>query len=357
MFKKILKVLLILIAAVILAAAGLIGYLTVTEYRPGAVEYLTVDAGQQQKTVKKGDLLGVLTFNTGYGALGRDEDFFMDGGKSVRPKNREEVTGNVNAILTALRNPVPGQKADILLLQEVDVNSTRSWGINEADEYYHDLKMNRAFAKNYSCAYVPYPLPPIGRVESGLCTLTDLNVTEAVRESLPVPFSWPVSVANLKRCMLIERVPVEDSNQELVIINVHLEAYDDGEGKIAQTKQLMDVISMEYRKGNYVIVGGDFNQSFEDALGVWPEQEGDLWRPGTLLNADLPKGFRYLFDASVPTCRSLDKPYSGDRTTTQFYVIDGFIISDNLKVNHIETVDLNFQNSDHNPVFLQVTLQ
>ena len=38
------------------------------------------------------------------------------------------------------------------------------------------------------------------------------------------------------------------------------------------------------------------------------------------------------------------------------YVIDGFIVSDNLKVNLIQTVDLNFrQYSDHNPVLLQVT--
>ena len=43
-----------------------------------------------------------------------------------------------------------------------------------------------------------------------------------------------------------------------MVFNLHLEAYDNGEGKIAQSKKLADVLSQEYAKGNYVIAGGDF---------------------------------------------------------------------------------------------------
>lgn len=211
-----------------------------------------------------------------------------------------------------------------------------------------------AFAHNYKCNFVPFPWPPIGKVSSGLATYTTLAVTEATRESLPVPFTWPVRVANLKRCLLIERVPVADTGKELVLINLHLEAYDDGEGKAAQTKQLMDIIGAEYRNGNYVIAGGDFNQTFE-GVSAYPVLNDAYWQPGKLSNADLPSGFRYLYDESSPTCRLLNQPYTGDRERSQFYVIDGFLVSDNLKVNHTETIDLNFKNSDHNPVVLQVT--
>jgi len=45
-----------------------------------------------------------------------------------------------------------------------------------------------------------------------------------------------------------------------VLVNLHLEAYDSGEGKIAQTKLLVEFLEQEYAKGNYVIAGGDFNQ-------------------------------------------------------------------------------------------------
>ena len=122
------------------------------------------------------------------------------------------------------------------------------------------------------------------------------------------------------------------------------------------TKQLMQIIAAEYRNGNYVIAGGDFNQTFEGA-DTFPVLDESTWQPGKLYNSELPAGFSYVFDASKPTCRLLDKPYDGDRENAQLYVIDGFIVSDNLKVNLIQTVDLNFQYSDHNPVLLQVTPQ
>lgn len=55
-----------------------------------------------------------------------------------------------------------------------------------------------------------------------------------------------------------------------MLVNLHLEAYDDGEGKIAQTKQLREFIQSEYEKGNYVIAGGDLNQVFPGSLERLP---------------------------------------------------------------------------------------
>ena len=58
-----------------------------------------------------------------------------------------------------------------------------------------------------------------------------------------------------------------------------------------------------------------------------------------------------------PTCRSLDQPLVGaDLSTFQFYLIDGFIVSNNVQVNLLETDDRGFICADHNPVRLQVTL-
>ena len=54
------------------------------------------------------------------------------------------------------------------------------------------------------------------------------------------------------------------SDKELVIVNVHLEAYDSGEGKEAQTKMLAELLKKEQEAGNYVIAGGDFNQAFSN---------------------------------------------------------------------------------------------
>ena len=349
---RIIKVFLGLLLLVVLAAGGLLGYLSLTEYRPDDIEPLEVVQAARKDNVRVGERLDVLSFNTGYCGLGREQDFFMDGGSMVRPRSEEDVRANLNGILSELVR----QNVDIYLLQEVDFDSWRSYYTNQADTYRHGLSLNMACAYNFKCEFVPFPWPPLGKVESGLVTFTGLNVTEATRESLPVPFSWPVSMANLKRCLLIERVPVEGTDRELVIINLHLEAYDDGEGKRAQTEQLMQILAAEYRNGNYVIAGGDFNQTFEGAAS-YPLLDESFWQPSKVYVSDLPNGFSFVYDDATPTCRLLNKPYDGERKNAQFYVIDGFIVSDNLKVNLIETVDLNFQYSDHNPVLLQVTPQ
>lgn len=345
------KVLLAALSAVLLAAAGLIAWLSIKEYSPADVEVLDVNGAQSSRKVRVGETIDVLTMNIGYGSLGAEQDFFMDGGSMTRPENEADVEENMRGILSGLML----RKADIYLMQEVDRDSYRSYRLDEGEMLRRGLGRNMAFAYNYNCDFVPFPWPPIGRVKSGLATYTAFEVIEATRESLPVPFSWPVRAANLKRCLLIERIPVENSDKEMVVINLHLEAYDDGEGKVAQTRQLMQILKAEYAKGNYVLAGGDFNQVFEDAQGMYPLLDESYWQPGVLKNSDLPDGFRYVYDASVPTCRLLNEPYSGDRSRTQLYVIDGFIVSDNLHVNLVETVDLNFAYSDHHPVFLQVT--
>ena len=152
-------------------------------------------------------------------------------------------------------------------------------------------------------------------------------------------------------------LPIEGSDSQLVLVNLHLEAYDDGEGKIAQTKQLMSFLEAEYQKGNYVIAGGDFNQVFPGALEAWPNTHPENWIPGVLEESSLPEGFSFVCDLDTPSCRLLNQPYDpSDTVTTQHYVIDGLIVSPNVTVKTAETLDLGFANSDHTPIRLTVTL-
>ena len=46
-----------------------------------------------------------------------------------------------------------------------------------------------------------------------------------------------------------------------------------------------------------------------------------------------------------------------DKKNFQYYVIDGFIVSANIQINSCRTQNLQFQNSDHNPVVMEVTLK
>ncbi|MEA5013578.1 MAG: endonuclease [Candidatus Limiplasma sp.] len=350
--RKLARLLGILVAVALVAALGLIGYLTVNEYRPQDIEAVQLNLAARQDVPVLGSRYTLVSWNLGYACLGRDQDFFMDGGTMVRPDQKQTVEENLSGILGVLS----AQKADLYLLQEVDQNSHRSYSINQVQTLRHGLSLTSAFALNYKCDFVPFPWPMIGKVESGLMTLSGLKVAEATRESLPTPFSWPVRVVNLKRCLLVERIPISDSEHELVLINLHLEAFDDGEGKKAQTRQLMEILKTEQRNGNYVIAGGDFNQSFPGVTEIYSQLSENYWQAGQLSESDLPEGYAYAFDASVPTNRAVRESYSGDRKNSQFYVIDGFILSSNIKINHLETVDLNFEYSDHQPVRLEFTL-
>ena len=252
-------------------------------------------------------------------------------------------------------------RADMILLQEVDINSDRSYRTDERAILKQAMPGGRdAFAYNYKALYVPYPLPPIGHVESGLYTLSRADIREAERISLPCPFSWPVRTVNLKRGLLVSRIPLAHADdkpeRELVLINLHLEAYDDGAGKEAQTRKLLNVMMNEYAAGNYVIAGGDFNQQFSNVASPYLSA-GAPWKPGIIDTEEFEPDFYAYMDTSAATCRSLDKAYAGaDPDHFYCYMIDGFIVSSNVQVHSVETVDTRFLYSDHNPVRMTFTL-
>ena len=138
---------------------------------------------------------------------------------------------------------------------------------------------------------------------------------------------------------------------------MHFDAYDNGKGKEEQTKVLAKVLKEELDKGNYVIAGGDFNQIFSsEDKSLYPQQKGK-WAPGEIDVTKIKGDFEFLMDEKVPSCRSLDQPYvDADKEKFQYYLIDGFIVSKNVKINSLKTEDLGFVNSDHNPVILNVTI-
>lgn len=352
MAKKIIKIVLIVLGVILVLVAALFGWLTIAEYKPAAVEDVAVVRAGTDSALSAGEngtAISVLTWNTGYAGLDKGADFFMDGGTGVRAKDEAAVRAN----LSGMAGYIAALSPDFCLLQEVDADSTRTFGIDERETY---AAADSAYALNYSCPFVPYPLPPIGRVHSGIYTLTDYQIRASERVALPSPFSWPVSTANLKRCLLVSRVPLEGADKELVLINLHLEAYDDGEGKAAQTAMLKGIIEQEYAAGNYVIAGGDFNQSFPEALDAYPIKNAELWTPGLLSDSDLSAGWHFGYDVTTPSCRLLNQPYDPDSPETQYYTIDGFILSPNVELGSVETLDAGFEWTDHNPVLLNVTL-
>ena len=296
--KKVLKVLLCIAVLLVLVIAAALGVFTLTEYRPADTETVVADHAAKAE-LTAGESLTLVSWNVGYGALGDNADFFMDGGTSVYTADKDRLGSNLEGIRDRLIELNP----DLVILQEVDINSSRSYGTDERTILKDAMPEGyESFAYNYKALFVPYPVPPLGHVESGLYTLSRAEARTAERISLPCPFSWPIRLVNLKRGLLVSRFPVKDTEKELVLINLHLEAYDSGEGKEAQTRQLVSFMLAEYAKGNYVIAGGDFNQRFTNIdQSAYPVYEG-MWQPGEISAEAFGSDFTLLMDNRVPSC-------------------------------------------------------
>ena len=124
--KKVLKAIGIILLLVALVAVTVVAYLTVDEYRPGEVENLEI-AGEATSQMAKGKSIRVMSWNLGYGALGDNADFFMDGGKMVYTADEERVKKNLDDIAAEVDKIAP----DILIAQETDLSEARSYFINE----------------------------------------------------------------------------------------------------------------------------------------------------------------------------------------------------------------------------------
>ena len=192
--KKFFKILLILVLAVVLALGALIGWLSATEYRPASIEALAPLSAAAAEKLPQGAELSILSWNIGYAGLGAGSDFVLDGGENMRAADKATVQRYLAGIDAAVR----GGDYDLVLLQEVDTNSSRTYAIDEAAA----LSFGDAyFAPNYSCGFVPNPntyfIDPMGRVNSGLMTCSEYKIGSAERRSLPCPFSWPLRIVNL----------------------------------------------------------------------------------------------------------------------------------------------------------------
>ena len=125
----------------------------------------------------------IVTYNVGFGAYTPDFSFFMDGGKSSWAKSKDSVIETIGECIKTLQDIDP----DISLIEEIDLNATRSYHVPELDYFARDLAYeNYVFAVNYDSAFLFYPLTqPHGKTLAGIGTFSKFPITSAVRRSFP----------------------------------------------------------------------------------------------------------------------------------------------------------------------------
>ncbi len=325
---------------------------TITDYRPKPVIKLDVSGNGISGEIPDSTFT-FLSWNIGYCGLGAEMDFFYDGGTKVHPEPRlvNKYTSGVLDFLQSL------DSVDFIFLQEVDKNSARTDRQDETKLVENAMSSYaKSYGTNYDVWFVPIPFTrPLGKVEMGQMTLSRYQPAEAFRYSYFSKYPWPKRLFMLDRCFLVSKFPLSNG-KELVVFNTHNSAYDQG-GKLRNVEMplIRDLMLQEYKKGNYVVAGGDWNQN---PSGYDPEKV-DMTYPAVYrerLDGSLfPADWHIVFDPKHPTNREINAPLTPGKTAVT--IIDFFILSPNIDAEQINVIPLNFQNSDHNPVFMQIKMR
>ncbi|MCH5179713.1 MAG: endonuclease [Erysipelotrichales bacterium] len=372
--KRIFTILGITLGTVVAVVVGYVGYVL--------IQYNRIEDNKVLEINKKSNLdidaeqtFTISTYNIGFGAYRPNYSFFMDEGymadgtkvvgKYGKAESKESVIDATEGAIEEIQN----QNVDFAFYQEVDTNSTRSHHVNQ-NEMICDAfsSFDNVHAINYNSAYLFYPFSdPIGKSNSGLTTLSKYKIREAMRKSYPISEGFD-KFFDLDRCFSVSRISIRDS-QDLVLVNSHMSAYDEG-GKIRakQIEVMKTFFDEEVNKGNYVIFGGDFNHDLLKNNPSFNYQEGEepSWMHFTQLKpdwlasidyeTDLTKNMQVAVSDNAPTCRDADLPLIGYETDLYKSVIDGFIVSNNIKIVEVSNIDNGFEYSDHQPVILKFSL-
>jgi endonuclease/exonuclease/phosphatase family metal-dependent hydrolase len=220
-------------------------------------EYNKIIQTNIDNSVKNDSIFSLLTYNIGY-LSGMTNNLPIAKPKSLFDDNLAKV----KAILKPLN-------IDILAFQEIDYASARSFDINQQFEIAELGYPFVAQAVNWDKHYLPFPYYPIsmqfGHVYSGQSVLSHFPVKSQKRFVLDAVDNAPFYWTSFYLDRLAQVVEIQIKNKTVIVINVHLEAFD----KPTRTKQSKVVLALynSYKDGYPTFLVGDFNSDikFPDA--------------------------------------------------------------------------------------------
>ncbi|MBW4461325.1 MAG: endonuclease/exonuclease/phosphatase family protein [Nodosilinea sp. WJT8-NPBG4] len=315
----------------VLALAGTFAYISSSNWNEGDYDNL-VTYEAYAPGVDNPEQLNVVSYNIGY----------LSGLTNQQAVERDKALFEANqaTALAALKTLQP----DILALQEIDFDAYRSFNLNQQEAASAALEMAfGAIAVNWDKHYVPFPYwPPQAhykQVISGQAVLSRYPVRRNERlvlEKVPTnPFYY--NALYLDRVAQVTEIDV--SGQTLIVINVHLEAFD-APTRIRQT-QVVRELAEGYAEDYPILLLGDFNSSLNRDEGDDPRSIGILLDSPALASALPTAPSSFTFPSDQPQ-----------------YVLDYiFYTPATLEMVAAEVVAEAAQASDHLPIQAQVRLR
>jgi len=200
--------------------------------------------------------LRVMAWNIKYGA--KRIPFWFDCWGDRVSMSYEEVQANMQDLYELVREADP----DVLMIEEVEVNSRRSAYVDMVQGFLDNTDLNyAAYFSTWDSRYIPSE--GLGRLNLGNAILSKHPITgaERIRQQDRTDLDPLTETFYIKRA--IGRATIEVSDTELALYVVHTEAYDEDGTKAAQIEQIKEVTSKETLP---YLIGGDFNELPPNAL-------------------------------------------------------------------------------------------
>jgi len=216
-------------------------------------EYSKLIINNHALKFNKDSVYSIVTYNIGY-LSGMTNNKAIAKPKELFDNNLEKVKKDFGLL-----------NADIIAFQEIDYASARSYDVNQQNEIAKLGYNYLAQAVNWDENYVPFPYwPPsmhFGRMLSGQSILSKYPLKDHHRIVLDRVQDNPFYRDALYLDRLAQVVTVNIENKDVIIINVHLEAYD----KLTREKQIDEVIDLynKYNNEYPTILLGDFNSDIQ----------------------------------------------------------------------------------------------
>jgi endonuclease/exonuclease/phosphatase family metal-dependent hydrolase len=291
-------------------------------------EYAAITNNKSFKAPENDSIFRIVTYNIGY-LSGMTNNRAIEKPKSLFDNNLQKVLLETKKV-----------DPDIIAFQEIDYDASRSFNINQ-EEKIADLGYNfRARTINWDERYLPFPYWPIsmhfGKVVSGQSVISKYPLKEQNRIVLQRVADAPFHRDAFYLERLAQIVKVTLNGKDVVLINIHLEAFDK-ETREKQFQEVLDIFNT-YKKEYPTILLGDFNSRARNKDAIIQKMFSQENIGNAAFNTENPEN---TFDTKKP-----------------FERIDYIFYTKN-SIEYISGKVLNEygQASDHLPVFMEFKLK